>query len=72
MKQVCMWAGSWELLAYSISTEIALRYAIIIIGALQLLSLVVAKKIIEQGKKLSPEEAIIDAKVLGEVAAVAV
>ena len=61
-------AGTFLVLAYAISTEIALRYAIIIIALLQLISIVVAKKIIEQGKKLSPEETAIDMKVLSEIA----
>ena len=61
-------AGTFLLLAYSISTEIALRYAIIIIAALQLGSILVAKKIIEQGKTLSSEDAPTDMKVLSEVA----
>lgn len=65
-------AGTFLLLAYSISTEIALRYAIIIIAALQLCSIFVAKNIIEHGKVLSSEEATIDRKVLGEVAEVIV
>jgi MFS transporter, YQGE family, putative transporter len=45
-------AGTFLVLAYAISTEIALRYAIIIIGLLQLCSILVAKKIIEKGEKL--------------------
>lgn len=67
-------AGTFLLLAYSISTEIALRYAIIIIAVLQLCSILVAKKIIEHGKLLSPEDedAPIDMKVLSEVAEVRV
>lgn len=67
-------AGTFLLLAYSISTEIALRYAIIIIAVLQLCSILVAKKIIEHGKLLSPEDedATIDMKVLSEVAEVRV
>jgi YQGE family putative transporter len=65
-------AGTFLVLAYAISTEIALRYAIIIIAVLQLASIFVAKKIIEQGKKLSPEETAVDMKVLSEVAEVAV
>ncbi len=67
-------AGTFLLLAYSISTEIALRYAIIIIAVLQLCSIFVAKKIIEHGKLLSPddEDATIDMKVLSEVAEVRV
>jgi YQGE family putative transporter len=53
------------------SAEIALRYAVVIIGVLQLCSIFVAKKIIAQGKLLSPEPAVIDMKVLGKVAEVA-
>jgi len=61
-------AGTFLVLAYSISTEIALRYAIIIIAVLQLYSIFVAKKIIAQGKLLVPEEARVDLKVISEVA----
>lgn len=50
-------AGTFLLLAYSISTEVALRYAIIIIAALQLCSIFVAKRIIADGNRLSPEGA---------------
>lgn len=46
-------AGTFLLLAYGISTEIALRYAIIIIGLLQLCSIWVARKIIARGEQLS-------------------
>lgn len=67
-------AGTFLLLAYAISTEIALRYAIIIIAVLQLCSILVAKNIIEHGKRLSPDEddAAMDMKVLSEVAEVRV
>lgn len=65
-------AGTFLILAYTISTEIALRYAIIIIAALQLCSIFVAKKIIDQGKKLSPEDEAIDIKVIAPVTEVAV
>jgi YQGE family putative transporter len=61
-------AGTFLVLAYSISTEIALRYAIIIIAVLQLYSIFVAKKIIAQGKLLVPEESRVDLKVISEVA----
>ncbi|MFV8324825.1 MFS transporter [Flavobacterium sp. ZS1P14] len=61
-------AGTFLVLAYSISTEIALRYAIVIVALLQLCSIFVAKKIIAQGKLLSPDETKIDSKVLNEVA----
>ena len=46
-------AGTFLVLAYFVSTEAALRYAIIIIGLLQLCSLFVAKRIISDGEKLS-------------------
>ena len=61
-------AGTFLVLAYAISTEIALRYAIIIIAVLQLYSIVVAKKIIARGSILSPEEPVVDLKVLSEIA----
>lgn len=61
-------AGTFLVLAYTISTEIALRYAIIIIAVIQLCSLFVAKKIIQHGNKLSPEETTIDMKVIEAVA----
>jgi YQGE family putative transporter len=47
-------AGTFLLLAYGISTEIALRYAIVIIALLQLCSIWVAKKIIAKGAALAP------------------
>jgi YQGE family putative transporter len=61
-------AGTFIALAYAISTEFALRYAIIIIALLQLCSIFVAKKIIARGNILYPEEANDEAKVLNEVA----
>lgn len=61
-------AGTFLALAYGVSNEIALRYAVIIIAALQLCSIFVAKKIIVQGKILSPAEPGIDMKAMGEVA----
>ena len=61
-------AGTFLLLAYTISTEVALRYAIVIIGLLQLFSVLVAKGIIAKGKLLTQEDASLDAKVLEEVA----
>lgn len=45
-------AGTFLLLAYFFSNEIALRYAIIIVAVLQLSSYWVAKSIIAQGKKM--------------------
>ena len=61
-------AGTFLALAYGISNEIALRYAVIIIAALQLCSIFVAKKIIAKGKLLIPNELRIDKKLTGEVA----
>jgi YQGE family putative transporter len=61
-------AGTFLVLAYAISTEIALRYAIIIIALLQLCSIFVAKDIIARGILLSPEETGIDSKLLSKVA----
>jgi YQGE family putative transporter len=65
-------AGTFLVLAYAISTEIALRYAIIIIALLQLCSILVARKIIEKGEKLSPEDETMNMKVLSAVADVAI
>jgi YQGE family putative transporter len=48
-------AGTFIFLAYYFSTEVALRYAIIIIAVLQLLSIVVGKRIIKEGKALIKE-----------------
>ena len=66
-------AGTFLVLAYAISTEIALRYAIIIIAGLQLYSIAVAKRIIKKGSELSGEikpvqsAAITEKIILGEV-----
>lgn len=61
-------AGTFLVLAYAISTEVALRYAIVIIGLLQLSSIFVAKKIIAKGKLLSNDDESLDSKVMNEVA----
>lgn len=61
-------AGTFLILAYSISTEIALRYAIVIVAILQLYSIFLAKKIIAQGNLLSLEESENNVKIVGEVA----
>jgi YQGE family putative transporter len=62
-------AATFLVMASYGSAEIALRYAVVIIGALQLCSIFVAKKIIADGKKLTSEEGpIIDLKVTGKVA----
>ncbi|MET0638095.1 MAG: MFS transporter [Chitinophagaceae bacterium] len=62
-------AGTFLVLAYFVSTEAALRYAIIIIGLLQLCSVFVARRIIADGEKLTrgelPED---EMKVAGAVA----
>jgi YQGE family putative transporter len=65
-------AGTFIVLAYTISTDIALRYAIVIIAVLQLCSVFVAKNIIAKGKLLSPEPEAIDVKLLGKAAEVEV
>jgi YQGE family putative transporter len=59
-------AGTFLLLAYGISTEIALRYAVVIIALLQLCSIWVAKKIIAKGEALAPDAASA-AEVTGKV-----
>ena len=61
-------AGTFIVLAYAMSTEFALRYAIIIIALLQLCSIFVAKKIIARGKILYPDIENDDPKILSEVA----
>ena len=61
-------AGTFLILAYSISTEIALRYAIVIVAILQLYSIFLAKKIIVAGSLLSLEEPENNVKIVGEVA----
>jgi YQGE family putative transporter len=60
-------AATFLIMARYGSAEIALRYAVIIIAVLQLCSIFVAKKIIQQGKKLSPEEATDKIKVVPEL-----
>lgn len=61
-------AGTFLVLYYSISEDFALRYAIGIIALLQLCSIYISKKIIAQGNLLSPDEPLIDNKVMSEVA----
>lgn len=61
-------AGTFIVLAYSMSSEFALRYAIIIIALLQLYSIFVAKKIITQGEILYPDKENDEPKILSEVA----
>ncbi|MFD0777552.1 MFS transporter [Flavobacterium myungsuense] len=61
-------AGTFLVLYYTISEDFALRYAIGIIALLQLCSIYISKKIIAEGNLLSPEESVIDSKVLSEVA----
>ena len=60
-------AGTFLILAYSISTEIALRYAIVIVATLQLYSIFLAKKIIAAGSLLSLDELGNNVKLEGEV-----
>ncbi|MFT4094717.1 MAG: MFS transporter [Niabella sp.] len=61
-------AGTFLLLAYLVSTEVALRYAIIIIAVLQLLSVFVARNIIKQGNQIEAKEEDTTAKTTAEVA----
>jgi YQGE family putative transporter len=61
-------AGTFIVLAYAMSTDFALRYAIIIIALLQLCSIFVAKNIIARGKVLYPDEDNKETKILSEVA----
>lgn len=61
-------AGTFIVLAYTVSTEFALRYAIIIIAVLQLCSIFVAKKIIAKGEALHPDVKEDNTKVVNEVA----
>ncbi|WP_395051314.1 MFS transporter [Flavobacterium sp.] len=61
-------AGTFLVLYYTISEDFALRYAIGIIALLQLCSIYISKKIIAEGNLLSPEELVIDSKVMSEVA----
>jgi YQGE family putative transporter len=49
-------ALAFLLLAYGFSTTIALRYAILLIAAIQLLSLFVASNIVRAGNSLAPRE----------------
>lgn len=61
-------AGTFLLLAYGISVEVALRYAILIVAVLQLSSIWVAKNIIKQGEKIAPnEDEISDTQIKGLV-----
>ncbi|MGE5106756.1 MAG: MFS transporter [Sphingobacteriales bacterium] len=62
-------AATFLLMARYGSAEIALRYAVVIIGVLQLCSIFVAKNIIAQGKMLTAHESTISNKVLYEVSA---
>jgi YQGE family putative transporter len=61
-------AATFLVMAYGISTEFALRYAIAIIAVLQVFSIVVAKKIIAQGNLLNQEENAIGINVPKEMA----
>ena len=60
-------AGTFLVLAFAVSTEIALRYAIIIIAGTQLFSILVAKNITKQGNDLSKIEEPNEMKVMDKV-----
>lgn len=61
-------AATFLLMARYGSADSALRYAVVIIGILQLLSIFVAKKIIAEGNRLAPQEQQINMEVMGRVA----
>lgn len=48
-------AGTFLILAFYINADIALRYALLIIGTLQLLSIVIAKQLLTQQKQFEDE-----------------
>lgn len=50
-------ASTFLLLAYFINTDDALRYALLIIGVLQLFSIVIAKQLLKQQSKLENQNA---------------
>jgi len=50
-------AGTFLVLAFYINSDIALRYALLIIGIVQLLSIPIAKQLLEQQNKLVNEKA---------------
>lgn len=60
-------AGTFLVLAYTVSTEFALRYAIIIIAVMQLCSIFVAKRIIREGARLSREPGEEKVKIVSEI-----
>ena len=45
-------AGTFLVIAYLIDSDIALRYALLIIGVLQLFSIIIAKQLLRQQDKL--------------------
>lgn len=59
-------AGTFLVLAYAMSADIALRYAIIIIAVLQLCSIPVAKNIIRQGNILTGKEEPAEKDIIAE------
>ncbi|MGB4774040.1 MAG: MFS transporter [Daejeonella sp.] len=66
-------AGTFLLLAHLFSVEIALRYAIVIVAVLQLSSITVAKKIIQESKELAEgNEEVSTEKVTGLISEVLV
>lgn len=48
-------AGTFLVIAYFINTDIALRYALLIIGIIQLLSIIIAKQLLKQQKIVENE-----------------
>ena len=51
-------AGTFLVIAFYINTDIALRYALLIIGVLQLLSIIIAKQLLKQQDILESETSI--------------
>jgi len=50
-------AGTFLGIAYFINTDVALRYALLIIGSLQLISIIIAKQLLKQQDALENEQA---------------
>ena len=48
-------AGTFLAIAFYVNADIALRYALLIIGILQLLSIIIAKQLLKQQNKLENE-----------------
>ena len=58
-------AGMFLLIAFYVNADIALRYALLIIGVLQLLSIVIAKQLLKQQERI--EKGLIGRKINVEI-----